>query len=83
MAPLDVDGVGAVAVGTAIFAALTVVALVLRERLSADGNGWWLWVAVTGTLLGLLGLPYVLRRQRVYRAAAAHQDPVPPVAPTA
>lgn len=68
--PLDVDGVGAISVGTAAWAVLTVVTLLLRERLDQDGRGWWVWVCVTGTALGLLALPYLLRRRRAYRAAA-------------
>ncbi|HET8970068.1 MAG TPA: DUF2530 domain-containing protein, partial [Candidatus Nanopelagicales bacterium] len=64
VAPLDVDGVRTVAVGTLAWAVAAVVALLAREQLVADGRGWWVWVAITGTVLGLLGLPYLLRRRR-------------------
>ena len=69
--PLDVDGVGAVAFGTAAWAVALVVALLLRDRLEAAGNGWWVWVCLAGTVLGLIGLPYLVRRRTVYRAAKA------------
>jgi Protein of unknown function (DUF2530) len=71
LAPLDVDGVGAVAAGTVAWAVLTVIALLTRDRLAADGRSWWLWVAVTGTALGLLGLPYLLRRRNRLAPAPA------------
>lgn len=67
--PLDVDGVAAVAVGTAVWALLAVAAFLLRDRLAAAGNEWWIWVCVAGAGLGLLGLPYVVRRSRSYRGA--------------
>ena len=71
--PLDVDGVGAVAVGTAAWAVALVDAWLLRDRLEAAGNGWWVWVCLAGTVLGLIGLPYVVRRRSVYRAAKARR----------
>ena len=69
--PLDVDGVGAVAVGTVLWAVGVVLCLVFRTQLDAAGNGWWLWVCVAGALLGLPGLWYVRRRRDAYRRAAA------------
>ena len=38
--PLDVDGVGAVAVGTVVWAVAFVVCLLLQGRLDAAGDGW-------------------------------------------
>jgi NO-binding membrane sensor protein with MHYT domain len=69
--PLDVDGVGAVAVGTVVWAVAFVVCLLLQGRLDAAGNGWWTWVCAAGALLGLPGLWYVRRRRDAYRRAAA------------
>lgn len=69
--PLDVDGVSAVAVGTAVWAALIVVGLVLHDRLESSGRGWWLWVAVAGFLLGLAGLAFVVHRRNTYRSATS------------
>jgi len=73
--PLDVDGVGAVAVGTVLWTIGAVLCLVFRAQLDEAGNGWWLWVCVSGALLGLPGLWYVRRRRDAYRRAAAAAAP--------
>ena len=68
--PLDVDGVSAVIFGIVAWAvALVVLLLFFRHSLSAHGATWWLWVCVAGIGLGLVALPYVLRRRAVYRRA--------------
>ena len=67
--PLQVDGVAAVAVGTAMWCIALAVTLALRSRLELAGTDWWIWVAVTGSGLGFLGLGYVLRRRSVYATA--------------
>lgn len=69
--PVDADGVMAVALGTAAWAVAGLVMLVFfRSDLAAAGDTWWLWVCVVGCGLGLLGLPYVIRRRNVYRRHA-------------
>ncbi len=72
---VDADGVNAVILGTVAWA---VAAIVLRlffyEDLLASGDTWWLWVCVTGFGLGLIGLPYVLRRRQAYRRHAVATD---------
>lgn len=67
--PLDEDGVGAVVLGTVVWAVAFVVLWVLRDRLAAADAQWWLWVAGTGALLGLPGLWYTTRRRSAYRRA--------------
>ena len=69
--PVDVDGVGAVAIGTALWAIALVVCLIFRARLVEAGSDWWIWVCVSGFVLGLAGLPYVIRRRSAYRAASS------------
>jgi hypothetical protein len=59
--PVDVDGVRAVAVGTVLWAVALVVLALVGKR------GEVLWVCAAGVGLGLLGLPYVLRRRAAYR----------------
>lgn len=69
--PLDVDGVGAIALGTGVWAVLAVVLWSQRASLEADGRGWWLGVCVAGAVLGLIALPYLVARRRAYRGSAA------------
>lgn len=71
--PLDVDGVGAVVAGTLGWALAFVVLVLMRDRLSESANEWWIWVALTGFLLGLAGVAYSVRRRSVYRRAAAER----------
>jgi LPXTG-motif cell wall-anchored protein len=67
--PLDVDGVGAVLYGTIAWTVALVACLLLRDRLAADGHGWFVWASLAGALLGLAGLGFVRRRAAIYRAA--------------
>lgn len=62
--PLDVDGVFATTVGTGVWAALLVLAIVFHHRLSTHGHGWWVAAAACGFGLGLLGIAYCLNRRR-------------------
>ena len=57
------------AVGTAVWCIALVVTLALRSRLELAGTDWWIWVTVTGSGLGFLGLGYVVRRRSVYAIA--------------
>ena len=66
--PLDVDGVRTVEVGIALFALAFVALLPFRGDLEAQGRGWWVWTALAGVGLGLLGLEYCRRHRRVRRA---------------
>lgn len=63
VAPLDVDGVRAVAVGTALWALALVALLPFTGSLREDGHLWWLGTCATGVVLGLAGLVYVVRRR--------------------
>ena len=72
--PLDVDGVGAIVVGTALWAIAFVVLLFFRSTLAESGSEWWLAVAATGFGLGLIGLAYTVRRRSAYRRAAAKPE---------
>jgi hypothetical protein len=60
--PLSVTGITTVTFGTAVWAALLVVALLARNTLVDQGRGDWVWIAAAGTVLGLLGIRYTKRR---------------------
>ena len=60
--PLSVTGITTVTFGTAVWAVLTVITLIARDSLTAQGKGDWVWIAATGTVLGLLGIRYTKRR---------------------
>lgn len=66
---LDVDGVSAIAIGTAAWGVLLIACLLLREQLASQGRGWWWGVCLAGFLLGIPGLWFVRRRRDAYRAA--------------
>jgi len=75
LAPLPYDGVGSVAVGTAVWLVALLVMVPFTADLRADGHLWWLATAACGFGLGLLGLVIVIRRRaRLRRAGPA----VPP-----
>jgi hypothetical protein len=52
-----------VAVGTAVWALLFVIGLVIRGTLIDSGREWWIWTAAAGVVLGLVGYLYMMRRQ--------------------
>ncbi|CAN5122139.1 hypothetical protein BH20ACT5_BH20ACT5_09420 [soil metagenome] len=61
--PLEVNAVTVIAVGTAGWFLAFVVLLFFAGRLAADDQLVWLWTALSGWLLGLLGLWIALRQQ--------------------
>ena len=58
-------------VGIAVWAIAFVVLLPLHAGMARHGQGWWLWVALTGFLLGFWGLTLIALRRRGLRRAAA------------
>lgn len=77
--PLETDDVKIVAFGTALWIVALVVFLVLHDRLADDGHRSWLWVALAGSFLGLVGLRYVVRRRSALRRDAEEQAPREPL----
>ncbi len=68
IAPVDVDGVAAIAIGTVAWLVALLVSLLLRARLEQSGDSWWIGVCLAGFLLGLPGLVF-LRGRRARHAA--------------
>lgn len=85
VAPLDVDGVRTVEVGTVLWGLAFVALLPFYSSLEEAGNLWWLWTCTAGLGLGLLGTEYCRRRRdRALEASrtttipvVAAQDPQP------
>ena len=74
-APARADARKAVVAGTAAWLVLLVLSLVFREQLDAVGLAWLVWAAVTGVVLGLLGLVAVLViRRRIARQEVGSAD---------
>jgi hypothetical protein len=65
--PLDVDGVRATTIGTALWAVAFVVLLPFQSALREDDRTWWFGVCAVGFLLGLAGIAYTVRRRAVIR----------------
>lgn len=70
---VDADGVGVVAVGTILWALAAGVLWLNLGALNELGHQWWLWVAVSGFGLGVVGLVYSLHRARRRTSARAAQ----------
>lgn len=72
---LDLSGVPSVLTGIALWVVALVVLLIFRGDLDRTDREWWIWVAVAGVGLGLIGLWYCKRRwasiQRSQSAAIA------------
>jgi hypothetical protein len=76
VAPVDVDGIRVVAVGTVLFALAAVLTGLRRDQLAADGHADWFAICASGAGLGLVGLLYCWNRVRQRRGAgSAQSDP--------
>lgn len=71
VAPLDVDGVRTVEVGTLLWLFGFLGLLPFYGTLVDTGRTWWLWTCLAGFGLGLAGLDYTRRRRK---ARAAQQS---------
>ncbi len=71
VAPLDVDGVRTVAVGSAVWLVGFLALLPFYGTLQATGRTWWLWACVAGFGMGLAGLEYCRRRRQHLRSQPA------------
>jgi Protein of unknown function (DUF2530) len=61
---LKVNARTVVAIGTAAFAVAFVVLLPFWNWLGEHGHRVWLWTALAGTVLGLIGFPLVRKHTR-------------------
>jgi hypothetical protein len=70
IAPLDVDGLRTMAVGTALWGLAFLVLLPFAGRLHASGHLWLLWTCLAGFGGGLVGWDHCRRRRNARRLAA-------------
>ena len=72
LAPLEVNGITAVTIGTGIWSVATLIMVLMRDQLEAAGRDDWIAIGVCGIVLGLLGMRYTKRRvARIERAKAS------------
>jgi hypothetical protein len=62
LAPLEVNGITAVTLGTVIWSVATLIMVLMRNQLEEAGRGNWIAIGVAGIVLGLLGMRYTKRR---------------------
>jgi hypothetical protein len=72
--PRETDDVRIVFIGTLLWALALIATVVFHDRLADHDDADWVWVALAGTFLGLVGLRYVRRRRAAIARDAA---PVP------
>ncbi|WP_010203529.1 DUF2530 domain-containing protein [Salinibacterium sp. PAMC 21357] len=66
--PVETDDRKAMLVGIVVWVVALAVLLIFIEPLDAAGNLWWLWAAIAGLALGLIGLLYThVRRKKSSR----------------
>lgn len=71
--PMDVDGVRTMTFGTIAWGIVALALLPFWGNLQDQGRTWWLWTAIAGLGLGLMGIEYCKRR----RDALVGQDEAP------
>jgi len=68
--PLDVDGVRTMTFGTIAWGVVALALLPFWGNLQDQGRTWWLWTAIAGLGLGLMGIEYCKRRRDAMERAA-------------
>ena len=67
--PVQTDDRKALLVGIVAWLIALAALIVFIDPLRDAGNGWWLWAAIAGIVIGLLGLVNVHLRHERERAA--------------
>jgi protein-S-isoprenylcysteine O-methyltransferase Ste14 len=69
-APLQTNEFAPVIVATGAWGVACLILLTQHHSLAAHGHGWYVWVGMTGFLLGFWGLSLMLLRRFTLRRAA-------------
>jgi hypothetical protein len=75
---METDDVRIVALGTVLWLIALVATLVFHDRLADHGNDGWVWIALAGVFLGIIGLRHVRRRRPTPDARPPAAPPAPP-----
>ena len=75
---METDDVRIVALGTVLWLIALAATLVFHDRLAEHDNADWVWVALAGVFLGLVGLRHVRRRRREPGAGSPPAEPPRP-----
>ena len=70
--PIENNGIRAALVGTALWITGVVCLFLARNWLKSTGRQDWLWIAVAGVILGVLGQIYTRRRAAKVAAHTWH-----------
>lgn len=62
LVPLEVNGITAVTIGTIFWAISLVILVLLQDWLRQNDRLHWIWISVSGIVLGLLGYRYTTNR---------------------
>jgi len=81
--PMDVDGVRTMTVGTIGWGIVAIALLPFWGNLQEQGRTWWLWTAIAGLGLGLMGIEFCKRRRDALLERGAETPEAPAVAPKA
>ena len=65
--PLEVNGITAVTLGTVVWAVALIALLFLKPWLDQTGRTNWIWIALSGLLLGGLGHRYTTNREKRFK----------------
>jgi hypothetical protein len=64
LAPIGISGIKVVKLGTFLWAQVLVILILSNSWLEETGRTHWIWIAVSGVVLGLLGYRYSTRRAK-------------------